>query len=161
MTTRRSGSATSSRCGYRGAESYVPQVEKEHRWLPVLAPQLPLPIPEPVARGAPALGFPRPWSVYRWRPGEPAIAERVHDETCFASDLAGFLAALYTIDSTGGPAAGAHSFFRGGPVATLDADVREAIATLAHELDATRPPLSGRPPWRRSGSTLRSGCTAT
>jgi len=36
---------------------------------------------------------------------------------------------------TGGPAAGAHSFFRGGPLAPLDADVRQAIATLAHELD--------------------------
>ena len=48
------------------AEDYVPQVAKEHRWLPLLAPHLPLPIPEPVARGDPALGFPRPWSVYRW-----------------------------------------------------------------------------------------------
>jgi len=27
------------------ADVYVPQVEKEHRWLPILAPQLPLPIP--------------------------------------------------------------------------------------------------------------------
>jgi aminoglycoside phosphotransferase (APT) family kinase protein len=118
------------------AESYVPQVDKEHRWLPILAPHLPLPIPEPVARGVPALGFPRPWSVYLWRPGELAIAERVHDEARFATDLAGFLAALYAIDPAGGPAAGAHSFFRGGPLAALDADARQAIATLAHELDA-------------------------
>jgi aminoglycoside phosphotransferase (APT) family kinase protein len=118
------------------ADSYVPQVDKEHRWLPILAPHLPLPIPEPVARGAPALEFPRPWSVYRWRPGEPAIAERVHNETRFATDLAGFLEALYAIDPTGGPAAGAHSFSRGGPLATLDADARQAIATLAHEMDA-------------------------
>jgi DNA-binding transcriptional LysR family regulator len=35
-------------------EDYVPQVSKEHRWLPVLAGQLPLPIPEPVALGRPA-----------------------------------------------------------------------------------------------------------
>ena len=118
------------------AEDYVPQVEKEHRWLPVLAPHLPLPIPEPVARGVPAPGFPRPWSVYRWRPGEPAIAERVRDETRLATDLAGFLSALYAVDPTGGPAAGAHSFFRGGPLTTLDADVRQAITQLAHELDA-------------------------
>ena len=61
---------------------------------------------------------------------------QVHDETCFATDLAGFLSALYAIDPTGGPDAGAHSFFRGGPLATLDADVTLAIATLAHELDA-------------------------
>ena len=118
------------------ADAYVPQVDKEHRWLPFLAPQLPLPIPEPLARGAPALGFPRPWSVYRWQLGEPAIAARVPDKTRFAIDLAGFLAALYAIDATGGPAAGAHSFFRGGPIAVLDSDVRQAITTLADELDA-------------------------
>jgi aminoglycoside phosphotransferase (APT) family kinase protein len=118
------------------ADSYVPQIEKEHRWLPFLAPHLPLPIPEPVARGVPALGFPRPWSVYRWRSGELATAERVQDETRFAIDLAGFLSALHAIDPTGGPAAGAHSFFRGGPLTILDADTRQSIATLAHELDA-------------------------
>jgi aminoglycoside phosphotransferase (APT) family kinase protein len=59
----------------------------------------------------------------------------VHDEIRFATDLAGFLSALYAIDPTGGPAAGAHSFFRGGPLATLDADARQAIAALAHELE--------------------------
>jgi len=118
------------------ADAYVPQVDKEQRWLPFLAPHLPLPIPEPVARGLPALGFPRPWSVYRWRLGEPATAERVRDETRFATELAGFLAALYAIDPTDGPAAGAHSFFRGGPLDALDADARHAIAALAHELDA-------------------------
>lgn len=41
-------------------EGYVPAVLKEHQWLPVLAARLPLPIPEPVARGAPGCGFPRP-----------------------------------------------------------------------------------------------------
>jgi stearoyl-CoA desaturase (Delta-9 desaturase) len=45
------------------ADAYVAQVEKEHRWLPVLARQLPLPIPEPVAVGRPGGGFPRPWSL--------------------------------------------------------------------------------------------------
>ena len=35
---------------------YAQQVEKEQRWLPVLAPQLPLPIPAPVARVSPAPG---------------------------------------------------------------------------------------------------------
>ena len=37
---------------------YAQQVDKEQRWLPVLAPQLPLAIPTPVARGAPGCGFP-------------------------------------------------------------------------------------------------------
>ncbi len=48
------------------ADRYTPQVEKQHRWLPILARQLPLPIPEPLAQGVPGCGFPRPWSIYRW-----------------------------------------------------------------------------------------------
>ena len=32
-------------------ESYVPAVDKEQRWLPVLAPRLPVPIPTPLAKG--------------------------------------------------------------------------------------------------------------
>ena len=35
-------------------DSYTAQVDKEHRWLPYLAPQLPLPIPQPLAKGAPS-----------------------------------------------------------------------------------------------------------
>ena len=75
------------------ADRYAAQVAKEHRWLPVLARQLPLPIPEPVAMGRPGGGFPRPWSVYRWIAGEPARADQVADPAGFASTLAGFLAA--------------------------------------------------------------------
>src|SRR4051794_15273533 len=43
------------------ADAYVAQVDKEHRWLPVLNTQLPLPIPQPVASGTPGAGYPRPW----------------------------------------------------------------------------------------------------
>ena len=42
---------------------YAQQVEKEQRWLPVLADQLPLPIPAPVAKGEPGAGYPYAWSV--------------------------------------------------------------------------------------------------
>jgi aminoglycoside phosphotransferase (APT) family kinase protein len=118
------------------AAAYVPQVEKEHRWLPRLAPELPLPIPEPVAKGAPAEGFPYPWSIYRWLDGEPATAENVADVNRFAADLADFLAALYRIAAAGGPPAGEHSFFRGGPLSVYDEQTREAIAALAGEIDA-------------------------
>jgi aminoglycoside phosphotransferase (APT) family kinase protein len=118
------------------ADVYVPQVEKEHRWLPVLAPRLPLPIPQPVARGAPGRGFPRPWSVYRWLVGEVATADRVADLGAFARDLAGFLAALYAVDPSGGPSAGAHSFLRGAPLDVYDEDARSAIAELDGAIDA-------------------------
>jgi aminoglycoside phosphotransferase (APT) family kinase protein len=117
-------------------DRYVPQIEKEHRWLPVLAPQLPLPIPEPVAMGQPSDSFPRPWSIYRWIEGDPASSERIEDLSAFAADLAGFLAALYAIDASGGPPAGAHSFFRGGLLNVYDAQSRASIAGLADEIDA-------------------------
>jgi len=113
---------------------YVAEIDKEHRWLPVLAPQLPLPIPEPVARAGPSSAFPRPWSIYRWLPGMPATPEQISDPLQLAEDLAGFLAALYGADSTGGPAPGPHSFSRGGPVAVWDEQVERAIEALASEV---------------------------
>ena len=41
----------------------VDNVAKEQRWLPVLAPHLPLAVPLPVAEGAPTEEFPYPWGV--------------------------------------------------------------------------------------------------
>jgi aminoglycoside phosphotransferase (APT) family kinase protein len=117
------------------ADAYVPQVDKEHHWLPLLGPQLPLPIPEPVARGRPSDVFPRPWSVYRWIDGDQATAEHLTDLERFAANLADFLAALYRIDPAGGPPAGRHNFFRGGPLAVYDNDTREAISALVNEID--------------------------
>ncbi|MFC7546995.1 aminoglycoside phosphotransferase family protein [Plantactinospora sp. GCM10030261] len=117
------------------AAGYVPQVDKEHRWLPVLAPHLPLPIPEPVARGNPGAGYPYPWSVYRWLDGEPAARATIADPIRFATDLAGFLAALGRIDPSDGPPAGQHSAWRGGPLTTYDEDTRQAVAALAGRID--------------------------
>lgn len=112
------------------AAGYQPQVEKEHRWLPVLGPQLPLPVPVPLAMGRPGAGYPFSWSIYRWIDGEQATADRIGDLTEFAIDLGGFLTALQRVDPTGGPAAGAHNFYRGGPLRTYDRETRDAIAAL-------------------------------
>ncbi len=120
------------------ADAYIPQVEKEQHWLPLLAPHLPLQIPTPIARGAPDAEFPRPWSIYRWLAGEHATVDRVVDLDRFARDLAGFLVALRRIDATDGPPAGAHSFFRGASLATYDVETRAAVAALADGLDVGR-----------------------
>ena len=109
---------------------YAKQVEKEQRWLPRLAPQLPLPIPAPMAQGEPADGYPFPWSVYRWLDGEPAATASFGDPTRFATDLAGFLSALERIDAKDGPRPGEHNFFRGGPLATYEGETLEAIEAL-------------------------------
>jgi aminoglycoside phosphotransferase (APT) family kinase protein len=118
------------------AAPYALQVAKEHRWLPRLAPRLPLPIPLPLAMGASADGYPWPWSVYRWLEGEPATIERIADLSEFATALAQFLIALQRIDTTGGPPPGRHNFFRGGPLATYDGEARRAIADLDGRIDA-------------------------
>ncbi len=118
------------------AEGYVPQVEKEHRWLPLLAPRLPLPIPVPLAKGIPGEGYPFVWSVYRWLEGETATVERIADLGEFANALADFLTALQRIDPEGGPPPGPHSAFRGGPLTTYDAETRRALVALKNEIDA-------------------------
>ncbi len=118
------------------AEGYTPQVGKEHRWLPLLAPRLPLPIPVPLALGRPAEGYPWNWSVYPWIDGDAASDERIDDMNEFARDLAGFLVALQRIDPAGGPLAGAHSFYRGAPPQVYDAETRRAITTMGDEIDA-------------------------
>lgn len=132
-TTFRLGEDMSARLP--SGDAYVPQVDKEQRWLPILAPRLPLPIPQPLAKGAPTSEFPRPWSIYRWLSGKHATVERVRDLTRLATDLADFLVALYRIDPAGGPSPGPHSFFRGGSLTTYDSETREAISALHGEID--------------------------
>jgi aminoglycoside phosphotransferase (APT) family kinase protein len=117
------------------SRAYVEQVEKEHRWLPILAPQLPLPIPEPLAMGKPGCGFPRPRSVYRWIEGQTAAAAKVANLPEFAADLADFLTALHEVDPSGGPLPGTHNFFRGGSPAYYDAETRTALDALRGEID--------------------------
>jgi aminoglycoside phosphotransferase (APT) family kinase protein len=110
--------------------SYRLQVEKEQRWLPVLAPVLPLPIPEPVARGAPGAGYPFAWSVYRWIAGTPAAPGAIADEVAFARSLAGFLVALARAEAWGGPAPGEHNFLRGAHVSVYGEETERAVNAL-------------------------------
>ena len=117
------------------AVAYAPQVEKEHRWLPRLAPLLPPPIPVPLAKGQPGEGYPFHWSVYRWLDGETAMTGRIDDVGEFAEALAEFLTALRRIDPAGGPLPGRHNFFRGGPLRVYDAETRQAIVALEGRID--------------------------
>lgn len=117
------------------AAAYALQVEKEHRWLPRLAPFLPLPIPAPLVMGEPAEGYPWHWSVYRWIEGETAKTAEIADIRQFAVALADFLVALRRIDPTGGPAPGQHNFFRGGALMVYDSEARQAITALRGRID--------------------------
>jgi aminoglycoside phosphotransferase (APT) family kinase protein len=113
------------------------QVDKEHRWLPRLAPHLPLAIPVPLAKGTPGEGYPWHWSIYRWLEGENATVEHITDLDQAARELAQFVAALQRIDPLGGPPPGAHNSFWGVPLSTRDAYTRAAIASLEGMLDTS------------------------
>ncbi|GAB2823557.1 aminoglycoside phosphotransferase family protein [Actinoallomurus bryophytorum] len=95
---------------------WLGQVEREQRWLPWLAPRLPLPVPVPLARGVPGEGYPFDWSVYRWLDGENADLDGIADPRRAAAGLAEFFGALQSLDPAGGPPPEASNGFRGVPV---------------------------------------------
>jgi aminoglycoside phosphotransferase (APT) family kinase protein len=107
------------------------QTEKEHQWLPVLGPQLPLAVPVPVGKGVPGEGYPWHWTVCPWLSGEVAALAPVADMTGVALSLARFVRALHAIDPAGGPV----SEFRGGPLAARDRATRASALMLPASLD--------------------------
>lgn len=117
------------------AAEYAAKVAKEQKWLPKLAPFLPLPIPEPLAMGEPGEGYPWAWSIYRWIEGDTAALAPISDLGDFATSLAQFIIALQRIDTADGPVPGAHNFYRGGELATYDTETRQAITALKDKID--------------------------
>ncbi|KOG88799.1 aminoglycoside phosphotransferase family protein [Streptomyces varsoviensis] len=79
-------------------------LRKECRWLPVLAPRLPLPVPEPVRTGEPSARFPKPWAVMTWVPGEPLDRASISRGDHAAETLADFLTALHVAAPDDAPA---------------------------------------------------------
>jgi aminoglycoside phosphotransferase (APT) family kinase protein len=113
----------------------VGQVEKEQRWLPLLAGRLPLDVPTPLALGEPGEGYPWRWSVYRWLKGTEASGASMGNPVLAARDLAGFIRALQRIEAAGGPPPGEHNSRRGVDLRERDEAVRKAIAVLENILD--------------------------
>ena len=108
------------------------QAAKEAKWLPKLAPHLPLTVPLQLAMDHPSEGYPFEWSVYKWLPGANANGT-IDDLDQAAVDLAAFVNALRHVDTTG-----AHPLLprsRGGPLTELDEQVRRSIAQLGDRID--------------------------
>ncbi len=109
------------------------QAALEAEWLPRLAPHLPLEVSVPQALGDPGLGYPFRWSVHPWLTGDrldPASVVAVE----LARDLAGFVRALRSCDTTGAGQFGS----RGGPLseATRDQDTRSSLEAARDLVDA-------------------------
>jgi len=117
------------------AAAYAPAVDKEDEWLPRLAPQLPVAVPEVLGKGVPGEGYAFNWSVRRWLDGATAQVDRIDDLAEFATSVGEFIRALQRCDATGGPVAAAHSFYRGAPPVHYDEETRRALMALEGRVD--------------------------
>jgi aminoglycoside phosphotransferase (APT) family kinase protein len=128
-------------------------VEHEQRWLPELAPRLPLRIPVPVRAGRAGQGFPWPWSITRWLPGT-SVLQAPQDGVATALSLARFLQALHQPAPRDAP----HNPWRGVPLAgrtplllqhldRVGALVDRSAVLLAWEHARAAPPPSAPPVW--------------
>ena len=114
----------------------IGQAGKEARWLPRLAPHLPLAIPTPVGVGAPDFGYPWPWALSRWLDGEVATVEALADSSGAAVELARFLAALQRFAPEAVPTGIAGEDLAGRPLSDRDHATRLAIAEVDGVFDA-------------------------
>ncbi|MCW2935362.1 MAG: putative kinase, aminoglycoside phosphotransferase family [Actinomycetia bacterium] len=120
-------------------------IAHEQRWLPVVAPRLPLPIPCPSRTGVPGPGFPYPWSVVPYLPGVAAAGADGGgvplDLAAVAAQLGGFLRALHVTAPADAPA----NPFRGVPLSQRAATFEVNLALLAGSASArssrTQPPI--------------------
>ena len=130
------------------------QVEFEARWLPHLAPHLPVAVPEPVAVGHPDKGYPYHWAVHRWLPGKSATLDEMDDPVRFATSLAAVVRALWAIPIDRAPEARN----RARPLQQYTDSALGAIVYAGDLIDADRaravweealaaPPHSGDPVW--------------
>jgi aminoglycoside phosphotransferase (APT) family kinase protein len=105
----------------------VAMLEHEQRWLPAIAPQLPVPVPSPLRIGKPNDQYPWPWSIVPWLPGETAdLAPLTADQ---AKPLARFLRALHVA----APADAPRNPARGVPLQQRAIAVQERMQRLAQK----------------------------
>ncbi|MEM7079184.1 MAG: aminoglycoside phosphotransferase family protein [Pseudomonadota bacterium] len=118
------------------AEAYVAQVHKEARWLPYLSARCAITLPTVVTVGEPAEGYPWPWSVRRWIPGQTLLEAQAHlsSSTDIARGVGEFLRRFAAIETLDGPLAGAQNHHRGGRLKVYDAQMQHAL-TLFEQTD--------------------------
>lgn len=107
-------------------------VRHEHKWLPLLAPSLPVPIPAPLRVGRPGLEYPWGWSVCAWFSGRTPIDGQLDDPEAMARSLGEFVAALHQP----APADAPFNPHRGIPLPDRTTALMEHIGRLGDSIDA-------------------------
>ncbi len=113
----------------------IGQVEKEHYWMPKLAPQLPFSLPKPLVMGKPDAGYPWKWSIYQWLEGKNVGIDEISNPIQAAKDLASFIVALQKIDTLNGPPA-IENKLRGASLKLRDTNTLKAISDMREMIDA-------------------------
>jgi aminoglycoside phosphotransferase (APT) family kinase protein len=107
----------------------------EQDWLALLALELPVAIPRVLGRGEPGEGFPLPWTILDWVPGDPATPDQLRDPASLAVDVAEFVRAMRAIDPTDGPPPNEDNNWRACPLALRDDSMRRRLAECEGLLD--------------------------
>lgn len=110
-------------------------LRNEQRWLPFLAPRLPLPVSAPVEVGEPTEFYPWHWSVCPFFEG--FCADQVQPSADQAAVLAGFLLALHH----SAPAAAPRNPVRGVPIDVRVENTLERMARVRDKTDLITPAI--------------------
>ncbi|HET6965499.1 MAG TPA: aminoglycoside phosphotransferase family protein [Acidimicrobiales bacterium] len=109
-------------------------VVKEQRWLPELAPDLPLPVPVPLRKGRPDVAYPWYWSVVPWLDGSPGDRTPITEVGASATRLGAFLRAMHRP----APADAPYNPYRSGTVGSRADTFEQRLAKLAGYVDVDR-----------------------
>ena len=131
-TVVRIGGELMARLPRRAAAAHL--IANEQRWLPVLAPRLPLAVPVPEFVGEPSDEFPWSWTIGRWLPGESAAEAPPVDPAATAEVLGAFVRDLHVVAPDDAPT----NEFRGVALAARADAVEQRVAALADRIDAPR-----------------------
>jgi aminoglycoside phosphotransferase (APT) family kinase protein len=128
-------------------------IEHEQRWLPQLAPLLPIAVPAPVRVGQPAENYPARWSIVPWLRGRNADLNEPRPDQ--AERLVAFQRALHRP----APADAPFNPYRGGPLRERAEQIVVRIDRLKRETnllsddivriyeDAIEAPIDVEPTW--------------
>ncbi len=120
----------------------VELLRNEQRWLPVLAPRLPIAIPAPLRIGRANADYPWPWSILPWFEGQGAdLVPIEHGETRRFAD---FLLALHVAAPDDAP----HNPVRGVPLAARQDMIESRLATVRAATDLITPAIERA--WQRA-----------
>jgi aminoglycoside phosphotransferase (APT) family kinase protein len=119
---------------FAGAPLQKQQAGREAKWVPYLAPHVPLELPTPVALGEPTDDYPWHWSIVTWIQGERTDRENTDMERAL-DDLATFIRALHVIDTTDAPKANSVNWGRGQSLRPGADRIRDAIDRVSDRYD--------------------------